>query len=210
MAIGLNAILALLVMKESYPPVLLERKAKQLRRETGNESLRSVMDTGLDPKHLFSRAISRPTKLLTMSPICALMSLYIAIVSISMSKPLMMSETLADPLLLWYLGVRLPLYPLHDIHIRLSGELRLHRSDRGPRLCRNRYWNVLWTHVPLVGLRPVCEATRHEAWRRDQARVPSPSANIHLLDPALRIIPIRLDRAVQGTTHHHVHMYDGT
>lgn len=79
-ATGLNAGLALLCMRESYAPVLLESKAERLRHETGNGHLRSIMDNGLGPKQLFSRAITRPSKLLTMSPICFLMSLYIAIV----------------------------------------------------------------------------------------------------------------------------------
>lgn len=74
------ALVALIFMRESYAPVLLERKAKRLRRETGNTNLRSKMDDGLVPKQLFRNAIVRPTKLLFLSPICSLMSLYIAIV----------------------------------------------------------------------------------------------------------------------------------
>lgn len=78
-ATGVSAIAALFILSESYAPILLERKAKRLRRETGNELLRSKLDKGLGPKELFSRAIVRPSKLLAMSPICQLLSLYIAI-----------------------------------------------------------------------------------------------------------------------------------
>lgn len=79
-AIGVMSLFAFLCMRESYAPVLLERKTKRLRKETGNNDLRSRLDLGLQPKQLFIRAIVRPTKLLFLSPICALMSMYIAII----------------------------------------------------------------------------------------------------------------------------------
>ena len=79
-ATGVLAVLTPILLSETYAPVLLERKAKRLRHETGNEMLRSKLDNGLGPKDLFSRAIVRPSKLLTMSPVLQLMSLYIAIV----------------------------------------------------------------------------------------------------------------------------------
>jgi hypothetical protein len=67
-------------MRESYAPVILERKAKKLRKQTGNEHLRSKLDIGLDPKELFKLSIVRPSKLMLLSPICFLMSMYIAFV----------------------------------------------------------------------------------------------------------------------------------
>ncbi|KAI7055598.1 hypothetical protein KC365_g17570 [Hortaea werneckii] len=51
-----------------------------LRKETGNLHLRSKLDKKLPAHELFLRAIVRPTKLLFRSPICALMSLYMAFV----------------------------------------------------------------------------------------------------------------------------------
>lgn len=80
LATGAIALLAVLLMRESYAPVLLARKVRRLQEETGNANLRSKLDCGLSPKQLFSRSIVRPSKLLLMSPICFLMSLYIAIV----------------------------------------------------------------------------------------------------------------------------------
>ena len=41
-------------------------------------NLRSKLDLRLTPKQLFVRALVRPTKLMFLSPICALMSLYLA------------------------------------------------------------------------------------------------------------------------------------
>ena len=78
-ATAVTAAAAYPLLSETYAPILLERKTKRLRRETGNESLRSKLDNGLGAKDLFKRAIVRPSKLLALSPICQLLSLYIAI-----------------------------------------------------------------------------------------------------------------------------------
>lgn len=66
-------------MSETSTPVILERKAKKLRAETGNEKLRSKLDTGLSTNSLFKFSITRPAKMLTRSPICFAISLYVAI-----------------------------------------------------------------------------------------------------------------------------------
>lgn len=66
-------------MRETYAPVLLERKAARLRAETGNSELRSRLDSGLQPRDFFLRAVMRPMKLLTMSPIVILLSLMAAV-----------------------------------------------------------------------------------------------------------------------------------
>ncbi|KAI1383930.1 bicyclomycin resistance protein [Hypoxylon trugodes] len=76
---GFLAILMLFSLKESYAPVLLERKAAKLRKETGNNLLRSKLDAGLSPKDYFKRGIVRPFKMLFLSPIIALTSLYMAV-----------------------------------------------------------------------------------------------------------------------------------
>lgn len=63
-------------MKESSALIILERKARRARKETGNDKLRSKLYTGKAPKELFRSAILRPTKMLFMSPIVFLLSLY--------------------------------------------------------------------------------------------------------------------------------------
>lgn len=68
------------LMKESYAPVILERKAKRLREETGNQNLRSKLDTGLSNKDLLKRCIVRPMKLLVFSPICSIFAVYLGII----------------------------------------------------------------------------------------------------------------------------------
>ncbi|KAL9091785.1 MAG: hypothetical protein Q9159_001300 [Coniocarpon cinnabarinum] len=76
---GVLTIAAFIFMRETYAPVLLERKTKRLRKETGNPALRSKLDTGLKPKDFFLRAIIRPSRLLTLSPIVILISLNMSI-----------------------------------------------------------------------------------------------------------------------------------
>ncbi|KAI5358695.1 putative major facilitator superfamily, MFS transporter superfamily [Septoria linicola] len=80
MATAVCAVAAFFVMRETYAPTLLEREAAKLRKETGNQDIRSKLDNGLTPKQLFLRAIVRPTKMLFLSPICGLMSLYMSLV----------------------------------------------------------------------------------------------------------------------------------
>ncbi|USW57823.1 Putative MFS transporter superfamily [Septoria linicola] len=80
MATAVFAVAAFFVMRETYAPTPLEREAAKLRKETGNQDIRSKLDNGLTPKQLFLRAIVRPTKMLFLSPICGLMSLYMSVV----------------------------------------------------------------------------------------------------------------------------------
>lgn len=65
--------------RETYAPVLLERKTERLRKQTGNTNLRSRLDTGLPPRKLFQRSILRPFKLLALSPICAICNVFVGI-----------------------------------------------------------------------------------------------------------------------------------
>lgn len=66
-------------MKETYAPYILEKKARRLRKETGNDNIRSKLDAGLTPKDFFWFSIVRPTKMLLFSPIVSLLSMYVAI-----------------------------------------------------------------------------------------------------------------------------------
>ena len=79
-AIAIVSFAALFTINETYAPVLLARKTARLRKETNNLSLRSKLEQNIPPKEVFVRAITRPTKLMLFSPICALMSLYMAVV----------------------------------------------------------------------------------------------------------------------------------
>ncbi|KAL4808632.1 major facilitator superfamily domain-containing protein [Aspergillus unguis] len=76
---GVISVGALLAYRESYAPVLLARKAARLRKEPGDESLRSIHDTGRTEKQIFIDAITRPIKFLFLSPIVFLFSLFAAV-----------------------------------------------------------------------------------------------------------------------------------
>jgi multidrug resistance protein len=76
---GFITIVMFFVMKESYAPVLLQRKAERLRKETGNHLLRSKLDVGLSPSDFFKRSAIRPVKMFVYSPIVSIMALYTAL-----------------------------------------------------------------------------------------------------------------------------------
>ncbi|KAF2471754.1 putative MFS transporter [Lindgomyces ingoldianus] len=75
------SLAALVVMRETYEPVLLERKATALRKATGNTRLQArTYNKNLTPKQLLARAVVRPTKMLLFSPIVLLLSVYSAFI----------------------------------------------------------------------------------------------------------------------------------
>ncbi|KAI1470870.1 MFS general substrate transporter [Daldinia caldariorum] len=76
---GLFIPLSFFFLQETFGPVLLMNKVKRLRKETGNQNLRSKLAGRLTPKEQFTQAIVRPMKLLLLTPIVTLMSLYVAI-----------------------------------------------------------------------------------------------------------------------------------
>lgn len=77
---GVSWGVTMLFMRESYACVILQRKTRRLQKETGNPHLRSALATGKTPKEEFKSAIVRPLKMLFLSPIIFLMSLYMAMV----------------------------------------------------------------------------------------------------------------------------------
>ncbi|KAF2737909.1 MFS general substrate transporter [Polyplosphaeria fusca] len=76
---GACTILSVSVMSETSAIVILERKTQRLRKETGNEKLKSKLDSGLSPYDLFKFSIVRPTKMLFRSTICFSICLYLGI-----------------------------------------------------------------------------------------------------------------------------------
>jgi multidrug resistance protein len=76
---GACTVAMFLVLKETYHPVLLERKTQRRRDETGNDELRSKLDVGLTRGAYFVRSITRPLKMLVLSPIVIITCLSIAV-----------------------------------------------------------------------------------------------------------------------------------
>ncbi|KAF2496897.1 bicyclomycin resistance protein [Lophium mytilinum] len=77
---GASTLLCFVSMKETYAPVILERKTRALRASTGNLELRSRLDTGRTTYDLIRHSLLRPLKILFLSPVVIAFSLYLAIV----------------------------------------------------------------------------------------------------------------------------------
>lgn len=65
-------------LRETYAPILLLQKARRFQEASGTHNARSVK-RNIRARDLFSRAIIRPFHLLFFSPICTLMSVYVAL-----------------------------------------------------------------------------------------------------------------------------------
>ncbi|RKU41272.1 hypothetical protein DL546_000018 [Coniochaeta pulveracea] len=76
---GFLSVVMFVFARETYAPVLLQRKVDRLRKETGNDLLRSKLDAGLSPRDYFKRGIVRPFKMLFQSPLCAVFAVYMGI-----------------------------------------------------------------------------------------------------------------------------------
>lgn len=77
---GVCTIAHFFLCRETYSPILLARKTSKLQKETSNPNLRSAQNPGLSNKDRILRALVRPFKMLFLSPIVFLMSLYAAFV----------------------------------------------------------------------------------------------------------------------------------
>ncbi|OIW28139.1 bicyclomycin resistance protein [Coniochaeta ligniaria NRRL 30616] len=76
---GVLSVVLLIFARETYAPVLLQRKVDRLRKETGNDLLRSKLDAGLSTSDYFKRGIVRPFKMLLFSPLCSIFAVYVGI-----------------------------------------------------------------------------------------------------------------------------------
>lgn len=76
---GAGTIALVVVLRETYAPILLQRKAKEIRKTTGQE-LKVKGSTTLTPRQFMIISLVRPMRMLVLSPIVFLMSLYMAIV----------------------------------------------------------------------------------------------------------------------------------
>lgn len=79
-ASAICALISFLVQRETYEPVLLERRAKRLRAATGRSNI-SHRHTTTEPRSaVFVKAIFRPLTMLFKSPIVLLTSFYVGLV----------------------------------------------------------------------------------------------------------------------------------
>jgi len=73
---GLVLVFGIVILRETYAPTILRRKTNALILETGDTTLRSILHDPTPPSDIFIHAIFRPLKLLVLSPIVLLLSLY--------------------------------------------------------------------------------------------------------------------------------------
>ena len=66
-----------LFMRETYAPTLLARKTALLIKETGNSKLHSKLDRNISRTEFLRLSMIRPMKLLFMSPIVTILSLFV-------------------------------------------------------------------------------------------------------------------------------------
>nr|KMM72067.1 vitamin B6 transporter bsu1 [Coccidioides posadasii RMSCC 3488] len=72
--------ICVLTIPETFGPLLLQRRAARLRKETGNPALRTALDDARPTmQDIFSKYFSRPLKMLVLEPILLLITLYLAI-----------------------------------------------------------------------------------------------------------------------------------
>lgn len=76
---GAVLLLGTIFLRETYPVVILERKTQWMIRETGNQNLVSALHDPTPPRELFKRTIVRPVKMLILSPIVLLLSIYTSV-----------------------------------------------------------------------------------------------------------------------------------
>ncbi|KAL2018619.1 hypothetical protein VTK56DRAFT_589 [Thermocarpiscus australiensis] len=77
--VGVVWILGTLFVPETYGPVLLQRRAEALERETGHAHVSVLHTSGKSPSEVFGRSLKRPWVLLFLEPIVLISSLYLAI-----------------------------------------------------------------------------------------------------------------------------------
>ncbi|OQE30779.1 hypothetical protein PENFLA_c002G06271 [Penicillium flavigenum] len=77
---GVTTIVSFILLQETYSPVLLQRKAAQLRRETGNQLLHARGNANVPTKQKVLQALRWPAVLLCTHPLLMLGSVYMGFV----------------------------------------------------------------------------------------------------------------------------------
>lgn len=77
LAFGLNLVL----LEETYPPIVLVKKAEELRRRTKNWGIHAKQEEiEVDFRELMTKNFSRPLRILVTEPIVLLLSIYMAFI----------------------------------------------------------------------------------------------------------------------------------
>src|SRR5271170_6911740 len=95
-AMGFTLVGGMIFLHETFPPVILAKKAKRLRKETGNNELMTIFEAteeGESTWHKIGKNLVRPAKLLTRNIIVFVLSLYMALTYGKISKDFLASLT---------------------------------------------------------------------------------------------------------------------
>ncbi|KAE8553969.1 hypothetical protein EYB25_002507 [Talaromyces marneffei] len=76
---GAATLAGFVFMQETYAPTILKQKAKMLRKSTGRE-MRTKYDKGQTLKQLIASAVTRPLRMLILSPIVLILSIYLSVI----------------------------------------------------------------------------------------------------------------------------------
>ena len=78
---ALAFVLALFYLPETYAPMVLTKKAAQLRPETGNWALRAKHEEiEISPKQLFTKYFTRPVRMLIVEPLLFAVTFYMSFI----------------------------------------------------------------------------------------------------------------------------------
>ncbi|KAH8429433.1 MFS transporter [Aspergillus melleus] len=74
-------MIALIIIPETYAPVILQKRAARLRRETGNWALHSALDESRPTaSEIVTKYLVRPIQMLFLEPILLLITIYLALI----------------------------------------------------------------------------------------------------------------------------------
>ncbi|KAK7565402.1 fluconazole resistance protein [Phyllosticta citricarpa] len=76
---GFATFAACSVLRETYPSLLLERRAARLRKTTSDPRYRSALATGQTNKQLWRSTVIRPTRMAIFSPVLVFICVYTAL-----------------------------------------------------------------------------------------------------------------------------------
>lgn len=79
---GFTFAFGIIFLSETFPPIILGQKARNLRKTTGNDDLMTIFEASEEGEtfwHKVSKNLVRPAKLLTMNLVVFVLSLYMAL-----------------------------------------------------------------------------------------------------------------------------------
>jgi len=154
------ASLAILVMRETYAPVLLRRRAARLHRESGGKKFfvsKYDVNRSLSLPILIRSHLSRPFVFLFTEPIVTLMAIYIAI-----EYAILYAMFAAFPIVF---QVSFTLKSVPDISSRVFTAAPWIQSRPGrSRVSRRRCWRAVRARLYTAASTVVCASGRQEPW----------------------------------------------